>query len=296
MKRAVVFAHYDKDNIVDDYVIYYLKAFKYVVNKVIFVSCNNLEQVEKDKVKDIADVVIAEAHDEYDFGSYKRGFSILKNEGLSNYEEIIFANDSCYGPFFPLLNLFNSMEEKDCDYWGITKNYFGVSEKILHVQSYFLVFRKSVFMSDEFINFIEKIKAEETKDEVIEKYEIGLSKMLSDMGYKHLVYIDGYKPVSNPAVRKWKELIKKRKDPFLKCSIPRLKAVFCTTADGWKAVIENYSDYPTELIEKNLARTKSLMHKEVNLPTWLKEFLFGYIYYLPKSLRKYIGKILGIKL
>ena len=29
MKRVCVFAHWDKDNIIDDYVIYYLKALKY---------------------------------------------------------------------------------------------------------------------------------------------------------------------------------------------------------------------------------------------------------------------------
>ena len=40
MKRVVIFAHYDKDNIVDDYVIYYLKALKEVASEIIFVSCN----------------------------------------------------------------------------------------------------------------------------------------------------------------------------------------------------------------------------------------------------------------
>ena len=28
MRRAAVFAHYDKDRIIDDYVIYYLKSLK----------------------------------------------------------------------------------------------------------------------------------------------------------------------------------------------------------------------------------------------------------------------------
>ena len=43
MKRAVVFAHYDKDNIVDDYVIYYIKALKEIAETIIFVSCNNIK-------------------------------------------------------------------------------------------------------------------------------------------------------------------------------------------------------------------------------------------------------------
>ena len=31
MRRAAVFAHYDKDRIIDDYVIYYLKSLSYCI-------------------------------------------------------------------------------------------------------------------------------------------------------------------------------------------------------------------------------------------------------------------------
>ena len=93
MKRAVIFAHWDKDLTIDDYVIYYLKELKKVIEKVIFVSANNLPEIETQKLDGIADNIISQEHGEYDFGSYKCGFEILKAEGLSNYEEIIFAND-----------------------------------------------------------------------------------------------------------------------------------------------------------------------------------------------------------
>ena len=39
MKRAAVFAHYDKDKIIDDYVIYYLKSLKEIFDNIVFVSC-----------------------------------------------------------------------------------------------------------------------------------------------------------------------------------------------------------------------------------------------------------------
>ena len=42
MKRAVIFVHWDKDLTIDDYVVYYLKELKKVIEKVIFVSANNL--------------------------------------------------------------------------------------------------------------------------------------------------------------------------------------------------------------------------------------------------------------
>ena len=78
MKRLCVFAHWDRDNKIDDYVIYYLKALKEVCETIIFVSDCNLEPNETNKLNNIADFVIAQKHGEYDFGSYKRGFLFAK--------------------------------------------------------------------------------------------------------------------------------------------------------------------------------------------------------------------------
>ena len=36
MKRICVFAHWDKDNTIDDYVVYYLNALKEICEKIIF--------------------------------------------------------------------------------------------------------------------------------------------------------------------------------------------------------------------------------------------------------------------
>ena len=50
MNRICIFAHYDKDNIVDDYVIYYLNALKKDFSKIIFVSDSDLPESETSKI------------------------------------------------------------------------------------------------------------------------------------------------------------------------------------------------------------------------------------------------------
>ena len=42
MNRVAIFAHYDKKNIIDDYVIFYILELKKIANEVIFVSCCDL--------------------------------------------------------------------------------------------------------------------------------------------------------------------------------------------------------------------------------------------------------------
>ena len=83
MKRAVIFAHYDKDGIIKDYILYYLKELKMVADKIVFVSCSDLKNSES--LNGLADKIIAEPHNEYDFGSYKRGFLFLQDK-LNDYD------------------------------------------------------------------------------------------------------------------------------------------------------------------------------------------------------------------
>lgn len=184
MKRVVVFAHYDKNNKIDDYVAYYLKSLKEAGCEVVFVSCCELDNSEIEKVKDYVIHSICEKHDEYDFGSYKRGFLYLKNF-LNVYDELIFANDSCYGPIYPISEVFANMEKEDCDFWGITKNNFGYKKSIghffvkrPHIQSYFVAFNKKIFTSEDFQKFMLSVVHQDNKKLIVSKYEIGLTELL----------------------------------------------------------------------------------------------------------------------
>ena len=75
LKRLFLFAAFDKDNIVDDTLIYYIKALS-KFGDIVFVMDNNLSTAEIQKISKIPNVLYTNAtkHGEYDFGSYKRGY------------------------------------------------------------------------------------------------------------------------------------------------------------------------------------------------------------------------------
>ena len=153
MKRIAIFAHYSTDNKIDDYVIFYLKELKKVAESIIFVSDTNIEEEELDKIKEYTIKSIAKKHGEYDFGSYKIGYLYaLNNKLLSEYEELIFANDSCYAPLFPFTDMFNEMSNKKLDFWGASQNGWRNKYSNIppHIQSFFIVFKRNVFLSDYF--------------------------------------------------------------------------------------------------------------------------------------------------
>lgn len=261
MDRLCVFAHWDRDNIIDDYVIYYLNALKEVCRQIIFVSDCDLEESETEKLNGIADFILAKKHEEYDFGSYKRGFLLAKEKGLE-FDELVFVNDSCYGPFYSLVPIFEKMAKKKCDFWGLTQNRFGikyqndiqVATKDAHLQSYFLVFSKNVFDSEAFLEFISSVKQENSKELVVINYEIKLTKQFSkrNYGYRHNSFINCYKHVENCTLNRWKELIVKHDFPFLKTSIPKFGSPIWGEVKDWDKFIPQ--SYPIDLIYSNVKR------------------------------------------
>ena len=95
-KRLVIFAHYDKDEVIDEYVVQYLRELKKFASDIVFVSDGYLKSDEIEKIQPLVSEVIAQKHREYDFGSYKIGFFLLNSkykEKLLNCDEVIFAND-----------------------------------------------------------------------------------------------------------------------------------------------------------------------------------------------------------
>ena len=293
MKRIVVFAHYDKDSLIDDYVVYYVKSLKEAGCDVVFVSCKEITQTELNKLNGLVIHTITENHDEYDFGSYKRGFLYLK-PFLNNYDELIFANDSCYGPLYPISEVFAEMEKKNCDFWGITKNNFGYIKQFkhyfvrrTHIQSYFIAFKKNVFTQEFFANFINSIKHEQEKRDIIINYEIGLSELLIKQGYRFAVLVDAYNRINNASVLKWRQLILKYKMPFLKCSLPRLVNRTIMTVEGYQDIIKKVTSYPCELIESNVKRTQVAKPNPNSAPIFLKRIYWNLVTELPFFLRKF---------
>lgn len=189
MKRLAIFAGYDKDNIIDDYVVYYIKELKKIADIIYVADCDMLEN-ELTKISEYCIYLINGRHGEYDFGSYKRGYLYAKeNNILQNYDYLILCNDSCYGPFFNFQEIVQNMENKNTDVWGMF-NCFKDKENDEHLQSYFLSLKSKVYLSEYFYNFISNIKKENDKWEVVKKYEIGLGNLLKKENVSVASFLD----------------------------------------------------------------------------------------------------------
>ena len=186
-KRYAVFAGFNAKGKIADYVISYIKGLNEVSDGVVYIADSSIYPEELEKIKNITIHTEHQRHEEYDWGSYKRGFNWLKDNGyLKKADELIFANDSCYAPMTSFKPMFEKMSQnKDIDFWGNTQN---IAFKP-HIQSYFMVFRKPVINSKKFASFINNVTHQINNAGYIANYEIQLPSYLANFGYKWDTYI-----------------------------------------------------------------------------------------------------------
>ena len=277
--RAVIFAHYDRHDVVDPYVYYYLKELEKSCDRLIVVSTSDLKPDDLAELETIGCTVITRENIGYDFMSYRAGLASID---YRDYDEIVICNDSVYGPLFSLAGIFDEMVSRaDVDFWGLTSN----RDIAFHLQSYFLVFRKNVLNSEAFRQFWERVDILGDKEEIIRQYEVGLSQQLIGAGFRPEVYAEYQPPAGSQLlamakrfsfrklVKKirallggeniipqvnishfhWKELILENRMPFIKVELLRDNPMQ-VSIDDYERVVRSVSNYDCRLIKNHISR------------------------------------------
>lgn len=191
VKRLFLFASYDKQGIIDDTLLHYLR-FLSDYGDIIFVMDNVAANAELKKLNKIPNILykLAERHGEYDFGSYKRGYQwACKKRLLKKYDWVYLVNDSVYGPLFDIRRILEDLESRGVDLTGMidfTNNFTPIQ-----VQSWFVGLSRRVATSDFIKSFMEEIKSQTDKQLIVLKYEVGLSQVVLRHGYKMSTFISG---------------------------------------------------------------------------------------------------------
>lgn len=282
-RRVCLFAAYDADGIVDDYVLAYLRDMAQHADIYYLADCP-MDATELTKLDGLVKGAWADRHGMYDFGSY----SILARdlvgwEDIETYDEMILANDSCY-LVHPLKDTFNTMATRSCAWWGLqatkgmisTQHQNRIAEDVpvpihdikenhldsfesdpiydFHVGSYFLAFRKSVIKDSSFRRVLDHVSKETSKRNIIRKYEIGLTRFLIGKGYEFDTLVE--------TVSKQHPIFTERAFDLIEGGFPLLKRFFLTDnhykikgLEQWKSRIHHANpNVDIRLFEKNLYR------------------------------------------
>ncbi|MGH3588521.1 MAG: rhamnan synthesis F family protein, partial [Pseudonocardia sp.] len=197
VRRVCLFAGYDPQGIVDDYVVDYVRELARHAD-VYYMADGDMPPAELDKLADHTRGAWAQRHGEYDFGSYSRLIERVGWSVIAEYDELLLVNDSGY-LLRPLDEVFARMDDAACDWWGLqaTKGIYrtrNVPVNRFHepipmesvrgplldrfeqdytydflVGSYFLAYRRPVIEDPEFRRYLGSVAHQEKKYTIVQK-------------------------------------------------------------------------------------------------------------------------------
>lgn len=271
MKRLGIYLIYDKDKIIDSYIDYMLGELKTCIDYLVVV-CNMPEVIRgADILEKHADEIFFRENIGFDAGGFKTALCELVGwEKILQYEELLLINDSMFGPFCSMKDIFSRMDKKPVDFWGLTKHkeFIRQDKEFIaeHIQTFFLCIRFRMLQSTSFREYWERLPYYKTFGEVVWGHETKFTSYFANMGYTYEVLADTR---ANDSKIKFEnnfsqyallscELIKKRNFPFLKKQQIAYNTLAQQTQENLSQAIryiDKNTDYDVNLIWENLIRT-----------------------------------------
>jgi len=217
MKRLAAYVFWEKDGIVRDYVVTYLKGLTAVTEKLyVVVNGDILLEGKKRLESETGACVIQRPNKGVDFWAYK---AAIDHEGdrISDYDEVILCNCSCYGPIYPFHEMFEKMGKRDVDFWGITEwplnegGYQGT-----WILSYFMVFRPHIFCSQVWKDYWKNLSPVYSREECIEKHETKFTSYFAEQGFSYDVYCPNTPDYIDATIEAPDKLIIEQRCPIIK--------------------------------------------------------------------------------
>lgn len=268
MRRLGIYLVYDKQKIIDKYIGYMLDELRTCVDYLVVV-CNVADIFcGKTILESRADVVFYRENIGYDAGGFKD--ALCKYIGwnkVCQYDELILANDSFYGPFKSMVSIFDDMDKRECDFWGLTTHAYKETEDETipeHIQSYFVVVRKKMLDSMDFRDYWINMPYYRSFNEVVEKHEMVFTQHFNKLGFHYDCLADMSCNNSSNSKNNYTqygclqyELIAKRNFPFLKKKPIVFDALDIQTQENFKLAldyIDQNTTYDIDMIWENMIR------------------------------------------
>ncbi len=267
-KRLCIFAFFDPDGIVDDYVLYLLEQMRAHCQRQLVVVNGSLTKEGESALRAHCDDILMRDNEGYDITAYKEGF--LQQADIEQYDEVLFYNQSVFGPLCPLDAMFSHMGERDVDFWGLTghkgaKSATWDNDQPIppHVQSYFFAVRSSMFLSQDFARYWQNLPKIVDYWDAVSKHEVKFTAHFEKLGYIWATYLDTsqYETINDYHLMGMPVFTLTLGSPFCKRKSFITERNTYTSVPQGSAARELYdyittkTDYPFEYIAKNLLRT-----------------------------------------
>jgi lipopolysaccharide biosynthesis protein len=255
MQDVCLFAHFDKDDRLDDYVLRYLTHLKKLRFAIVLISASRLAATEIARAQGLCDDIILRDNAGLDFASWAAGF--VKHSAAVG-GRLLLVNDSVYGPIGDLGRALDRLTSAAADFYGMVESV----EIAPHLQSWFVLLQPQVVRSAAFKSIIAQRFTAMTRREIVRAGEVGLSRQLTAAGFHYEALCRNGSVATlpprhdaNPMLLYWRELLLGAGVPFLKIELLRDNPLGIEDAAEILRHVEQIDSEICSLIRAHLART-----------------------------------------
>ena len=275
MRRLCIFSFHDVHGVVDDYVTYFLKEMGRHVERILFYSSGPLNEKSGRALQGIAHEVIIRPREGLDVLAYKEGLERIAFNDGHTYDEVLMVNHTCYGPIYPFTELFDTMEKRDCDFWGVTAHMemgpdpsTGSGRLPYYIHTNFMAVRSKMLSSPAFREYWKALSAEPANEEASKGHEAIFTEYFTKLGFESDTYLDCRKYSTHyPALLDIDEMLIDR-NPLLERRAffhdPRFLEYYAADLPRALQVMARTSAYDPALIWRNIVRTAELRKLNTN--------------------------------
>lgn len=253
MRRILFYVHFNRYDQLSDHVVYQLTEMKQLFEKIVLISNSKLSEASLSKLP--YDIFIQRENVGYDFSAWAEGIESIGFNNLGDFDSATFMNDTCFGPLYDISTYYEKYENNGTNFWGIT-NHRKTGKIAEHIQSYYIVYHKSILKSEGFKSFWKNVEVFSDVHSVIEHYETSLTSKLIREGYTYQTILDTRDlptvGMLHPDFSFWNpSIIVQERVPFIK-----VKAIqaFKDMTPLILNVLEKNANYPVEHIFDHMSR------------------------------------------
>lgn len=206
-RRLAILAQFDPNHGLASHVRLHLEGLRPVVDRLVLVSNSPLDPTSLKLVQSLCDRVLLRANTGWDFAAWRDALAGERTEG---FDWVILTNSSIVGPLRSLEPIFEDMEARQPDIWGMVMS----RNKGAHLQSYFLSASARVVASETWRSFWSSVQDVDEKRRVIRSYEIGFSRVMMEGGFELVPMIEPLKFPENLAIVNIERFKGRLKIPF----------------------------------------------------------------------------------
>jgi lipopolysaccharide biosynthesis protein len=272
-RYLTLFSHYDRDGLIDEYVLIYLDTLRNAGADICFITATDDPQ-ELCKIRDRVFKIVIKNDAGRDFGSWYLALKALGQDSYADYDYLVFVNDSVYFPVCDPTYFFDHMRAVKLNMWGVTDSY---ELEQYHIQSFFVALDRKgrEMVVPDFIRQYEAIaymtkagqifsleagltktamearlsvgaycSIQDIREDVIRRHELAPWRRILQLGLGNV----------NPTQRLWDLLIKHYGCPALKIELLRDNPL-CVETNGWERIVDRRFMDPA-VIQSHLKRAK----------------------------------------